>query len=88
MSEVLKNEVIKTEDLQDTVETVVDETSGGNAGLVVLGIGAAIGISALVYKFVVKPMMDKKKAAKEAETQDTEVVSDAYYDEETLDEEN
>lgn len=57
-NEIMNNEVI------ETTEEIV-KTSSGKTLKVAGGIGLAVIAGVVVYKYIVKPMVDKRKAEKE-----------------------
>ena len=57
-NEIMNNEVIKT------TEEIV-KTSSGKALKVAGGIGLAVIAGVVAYKYIVKPMVDKRKVEKE-----------------------
>ena len=70
--EILTNEVV-----EETATDVVEDIATADYGLtkVMIGVGATVIVGGLIYKFVVKPIIRKHKAKKEAE------VEDITYDE-------
>ena len=87
------NEIMTNENMENTIETTEEivKSSSGKGVKIVAGIGIAVLVSGLAYKFVVKPTMAKMKARKE-ERMEENVVFDADYeevnDEEESEEEN
>lgn len=88
------NEIMTNENMENTIETTEEivKSSSGNGVKVVAGIGIAVLVGGLAYKFVVKPTIAKMKARKEEERMEEDVVLDADYeevnDEEESEEEN
>ena len=89
------NEIMTNENMENTIETTEEivKSSSGKGVKIVAGIGIAVLVGGLAYKFVVKPTVAKMKARKEEERMDEHVVFDADYEEvndeeESEDEEN
>lgn len=88
------NEIMTNENMENTIETTEEivKSSSGKGVKIVAGIGIAVLVGGLAYKFVVKPTVAKMKARKEEERMEENVVFDADYeevnDEEESEEEN
>lgn len=54
----------------------------------IAGIGVAVLVGGLAYKFLVKPTMAKMKAGKEEKREEEDVVFDVDYDEVSDEEES
>lgn len=67
-----KNEIMGTEEVMDVTEEVA--TKGPSKGLkVAAGIGIAVLVAGLSYKFVIKPIAAKIKANKTRKRTDQEI---------------
>ena len=74
------NEIMTTnESVIDEVTTEIANVDSGKAGKIVAGAVATVLVGGLIYKFVVKPLVAKHKAKKEAKA--NEVIECDNYDE-------
>lgn len=88
MDEVMNVENVEVVDLEP-IEEVVQTGNSGKGLLAVVAVGAALGVGTLLYKKVIKPIIAKRKAAKELEVElddgsyfDTTEDSDSYVENE------
>lgn len=64
------NEIMQNEDImEEIVEVVPSKTE--KAFTIALGVGVATLVGLTIYKKLIKPAIDKKKAAKEAANEST-----------------
>lgn len=77
------NEIMTNENMENTIETTEEivKSSSGKGVKIVAGIGIAVLVGGLAYKFVVKPTVAKMKARKEEERMEEDAVFDVDYEE-------
>lgn len=77
------NEIMTNEEVVEVADEVT-ANKGGKGFMIVAGIGAAILVGGLAYKYVAKPLVAKIKAAKEKqESFDTTGAVEVEYSEES-----
>ncbi len=74
------NEIMENEEVVETAEEIM-EASSGKSLKIVAGVGAAVAVGVIVYKYVAKPAYDKYKRKKklrlfEKECSDNDSVAD------------
>lgn len=75
MTTVAENEVMDVITDSDIVEEAVEQTTG-SALKVAAGVGIGLAAGMILYKFAVRPLIDRikaRKAVKQAETNDVEI---------------
>lgn len=75
MEEINVNEIVTNEEVVDAVVDTMPEIPSGNGLKIVGGVGLALGLGFVGYKFVVKPVVAKIKAKKK-EKAETEAYAD------------
>jgi hypothetical protein len=73
------NVIMENEEVIEATEEIV-ESSTGNGLKVAAGIGLAVLLGVVAYRYGVKPLLAKIKAGKEKKTTETEIISDKEYD--------
>lgn len=76
------NEIMTNEEVKGVTDVVMSSNSGGKVALVA-GLGLVVGVSALTYKYAVKPLVVKVKTKKNfkhdtSDTSDQNVVDCDY----------
>ena len=72
------NEIMVNEDLMETTEMMT--TNSGNSLKMAAGIGLAIVVGGMAYKYAAKPMIAKIKAKRESKKINEEDIIDIYDD--------
>ena len=75
----MNNEIITNEEVMEVTEEIVTANSG--RGLkVAAGVGIAVLVGGLAYKYIVKPMIAKSKESKEMLNDEFVAEESAEYD--------
>lgn len=80
------NEILTNESVVETAEEVVETMNSCKGIKVVAGVGGAVILGVIAYKFIVKPMVAKIKAEKDMVDTEAETTDEADSDSEEADE--
>lgn len=80
------NEILTNENVVETAEEVVETMNSCKGIKVVAGVGGAVILGVIAYKFIVKPMVAKIKAEKDMVDTEAETTDEADSDSEEAEE--
>ncbi len=70
------NEILTNENVVETAEEVVETVNSCKGMKIAAGVGGAVILGAIAYKFIVKPIIAKVKAEKEMVDTEAETTDD------------
>ena len=70
------NEILTNENVVETAEEVVETANSCKGMKIAAGVGGAVILGAIAYKFIVKPIIAKVKAEKEMVDTEAETTDD------------
>ena len=70
------NEILTNENVVDTAEEVIEKVDSCKGIKIAAGVGGAVILGAIAYKFIVKPIIAKVKAEKEMVDTEAETTDD------------
>ncbi len=70
------NEILTNENVAETAEEVVETVNSCKGMKIMAGVGGAVILGVIAYKFIVKPIIAKVKAEKEMVDTEAETTDD------------
>ena len=70
------NEILTNENVAETAEEVIEKVDSCKGIKIAAGVGGAVILGAIAYKFIVKPIIAKVKAEKEMVDTEAETTDD------------
>ncbi len=80
------NEILTNENVVETAEEVVETVNSCKGMKIAAGVGGAVILGAIAYKFIVKPIIAKAKAEKEMVDTEAETTDDTSENSEETEE--